>query len=357
MELFIRRPRKAFLIFTIISIIVCYAYIKVYLIDYREESMKRISTSINNQSHPTEEQHNVWLIFTKVYVGSPLTYKFESLLANLMMISSVPLNLNIIVDNSSEAIAENVISKQIQKSNKNISYNFYHITESAKHIEDIVSIMSNFFSKPGSYYNDVLFYISLGLHRIAPANQKYAILLDCDIYFKKDIDLLFKQFEKFKDTALFGIAPELSPVYRHVMRSYRKKHLNTTFGDYYHWNDSADPNIIHSRGFQGYNSGVLLLKLDAIRNSDEYKSILNKSKLDKLTKKYNFKQGHLGDQDFYTLIGCEYPHLIQTIHCGFNRQLCTWWRDNGYSDVFHHYARCDHEVVILHGNCNTEIPK
>lgn len=68
-------------------------------------------------------------------------------------------------------------------------------------------------------------------------------------------------------------------------------------------------------------------------------------------------RGHLGDQDFYTLVGYEHPHLIQTLNCGFNRQLCTWWRDHGYSSIFADYFKCNHDVVVLHGNCNTRIPK
>lgn len=112
----------------------------------------------------------------------------------------------------------------------------------------------------------------------------------------------------------------------------------------------------HPRGFQGYNSGVVLFNLDAIRNSQEYSRILQNDTVQSLTTKYKFR-GHLGDQDFYTLMGFEYSHLIQTLHCGFNRQLCIWWKDHGYNDVFDKYFKCNHSIVILHGNCNTKIPK
>ncbi|KAL3281059.1 hypothetical protein HHI36_004283 [Cryptolaemus montrouzieri] len=274
-----------------------------------------------------------------------------------MNVSSVPLSFNIIVDETSRSLAEDIIVKQMEKFNKSIIFNFYDIDYCAKLVDDIVGVMSKFFSKPGSYYSDVLFFISLGLHRIAPKTQKRAILLDCDLYFKEDVALIFDEFKKFKSTALFGLAPELSPVYRHVLRHYRAKHNTTTFGDYYHWNKTRAPNAPHSNGFQGYNSGVVLFNLEAIRNSEEFTLLLIKESLENLTEKYDFKQGHLGDQDFYTLIGCEYPHLIQTLNCGFNRQLCEWWKNNGYRDVFHLYAHCNQKIVIVHGNCNTEIPK
>ncbi|XP_044752797.1 xyloside xylosyltransferase 1 isoform X2 [Coccinella septempunctata] len=194
MQVIVRRPHKVFLILTGILVIFYYVYTNASVINNRRERLEK-----ENSTSPDyiNEEYNVWLIFTKVYNGSPLTYKFKELLDNLMTISTVPLNFNIIVDNSSQRMAENFILKQMSKSDKNISYTFYNIISSAKLVEDIVDVMSNFFSKPGSYYNDVLFYISLGLHRIAPASQKYAILLDCDIYFKKDITLLFDQFKRF----------------------------------------------------------------------------------------------------------------------------------------------------------------
>lgn len=216
--------------------------------------------------------------------------------------------------------------------------------------------MNEFKFFPGTYYSGALFYISLGLYRIAPKTQQRAILLDCDLYFKKDVLLLFKQFENFKIGALFGLAPELTPVYRHILHSYKLKH-KSTFGEYYTnkitWNTTTQN---HPYGFQGYNSGVVLLDLQAIRKSKEFLHVISNETVRNLTEKYKFR-GHLGDQDFYTLIGYEYPNLIQTINCGFNRQLCTWWRDHGYSNIFDQYFTCNHSIVVLHGNCNTKIPK
>lgn len=49
----------------------------------------------------------------------------------------------------------------------------------------------------GTYYSDALFYLSMGLHRIAPETQKRAIMLDCDLFFKKDIVFLLKEFEGY----------------------------------------------------------------------------------------------------------------------------------------------------------------
>ena len=50
-------------------------------------------------------------------------------------------------------------------------------------------------------------------------------------------------------------------------------------------------------------------------------------------------------------------HVGHVLDCTWNRQLCTWWRDHGYSDVFDAYFRCEGHVKIYHGNCNTPIPE
>ncbi|CAG9859498.1 unnamed protein product [Phyllotreta striolata] len=312
----------------------------------------RFLPSINSKK---SKEYNVWLIFTKVTNVSTLSYKFRDLLHNLLNVSSVPLKFNIIVDKVSQTIAENQITEVLLYGRKSLVYSFYDIEDCAKKIQDIVEVMTpHFSSKPGTYYSDALFYISLGLYRIAPLNQHYAILLDCDLYFKKDISLLFDEFAKFKSSALFGLAPELTPVYRHILHAYKSKH-NTTFGEFYHDGGNSS-NQSHPNGFQGYNTGVVLINLGAQRKSLEFPKVVSNESVQAMTTKYRFR-GHLGDQDFYTLMGYEYPHLIQTLHCGFNRQLCTWWRDHGYSGIFSDYFKCSHDVIVLHGNCNTRIPK
>ncbi|CAG9813914.1 unnamed protein product [Phaedon cochleariae] len=340
-------------------LLVYYAFLTQDSINHRKHLRRIVRKDTQNigvlTSFPRKtKEYNIWLVFTKVTNVSTLSYKFRDLIHNLLNVSSVPLKFNIIVDKVSQGIAENQIA-DVLYGNKTIVYSFYDIEESAKKIQDIVEVMTpHFSSKPGTYYSDALFYISLGLYRIAPQNQDFAILLDCDLYFKKDIALLFNQFSNFKPSALFGLAPELTPVYRHILHMYKAKH-NTTFGDFYH-----DSNIlsksIHPRGFQGYNSGVVLINLRAQRNSTEFLEIISNSTVQRMTAKYRFR-GHLGDQDFYTLVGNEYPHLIQTINCKFNRQLCTWWRDHGYSNIFENYFKCNGDIVVLHGNCNTRIPK
>ena len=110
-------------------------------------------------------------------------------------------------------------------------------------------------------------------------------------------------------------------------------------------------------GLTGFNSGVLLLDLDQMRKSKLYNSLITADAVKSLSEEFHFK-GHLGDQDFFTLLNMKYEKLFHVLPCEWNRQLCRWWeKHGGYNDVFHLYFNCDAPVKIYHGNCNTPIPQ
>ena len=156
---------------------------------------------------------------------------------------------------------------------------YYNVHKSAKELEDIVTVMSpRFSSKPGTYYSDALFFLSLGLHKIASEDQDLAVMIDADTKFRKDIKELFKEFDNFGDKALFGLAPELTPVYRHVLYIYRNKNPKTTFGE---------PGYLG--GFPGYNSGVVLFHLKRLRESLEWDQIVSRDSVEHFVEKYEFK--------------------------------------------------------------------
>ncbi|XP_054338800.1 xyloside xylosyltransferase 1 isoform X3 [Pongo pygmaeus] len=170
------------------------------------------------------------------------------------------------------------------------------------------------------------------------------IQLDLDLKFKTNIRELFEEFDSFLPGAIIGIAREMQPVYRHTFWQFRHENPQTRVG-------GPPP-----EGLPGFNSGVMLLNLEAMRQSPLYSRLLEPAQVQQLADKYHFR-GHLGDQDFFTMIGMEHPKLFHVLDCTWNRQLCTWWRDHGYSDVFEAYFRCEGHVKIYHGNCNTPIPE
>lgn len=174
----------------------------------------------------------------------------------------------------------------------------------------------------------------------------------------------------------------MTPVYRHILYKYRGKNPNTNFGNPYYenlnsitttknkfYNKQKKSLIINNKkhnkkqlqqeeqhGYPGLNSGVILMDFIKIKQSKLYEEYLKDINVNYITKKYSFK-GHLGDQDYYTLLGYEFPNLIYRLDCIWNRQLCTWWKENGYSDIFDTYFHCDGNIKIYHGNCNTRIPE
>ncbi|XP_014206766.1 xyloside xylosyltransferase 1 isoform X2 [Copidosoma floridanum] len=301
-------------------------------------------------AEPSRPSYDLWCIFTKVTSNTAMRRKFrvflESLLRHATPSPGAGIVLHVITDDDSRPVAEKVVQYCELVTKKSLKVQYYDVKKSAGTIEDTVSVMSpHFSSKPGTYYSDALFFLSLGLHRIAPSEQDLAVMVDADTKFRVDARLIFQEFDRFGESALFGLAPELSPVYRHVLYTYRRKHPKTMFGE---------PHYLG--GFPGYNSGVILVHLKRLRESLEYDQIVGRDSVEHMVEKYEFK-GHLGDQDFYTLLGMERPEFIHTIDCGWNRQLCTWWRDRGYADVFANYSRCDSETKLWHGNRNTPIPE
>ena len=212
-------------------------------------------------------------------------------------------------------------------------------------LHDVVKEMQpHFSSKPGHYYSDALFFLSIAIHRVLPEKIHKVIMLDADLKFNADIKLLYQQFSKFKPSNIMGIARENQPVYRHTFSLYRSKYPGTRVGD-------PPPN-----GLTGFNSGVLLLDLDRMKKSELYNSIINNPESVKnLMEKYHFK-GHLGDQDLFTLLSMEHEELFYVLPCGWNRQLCKWWEDKGYQQVFQSYFACQGHISIYHGNCDTKIP-
>ncbi|XP_005419143.1 xyloside xylosyltransferase 1 [Geospiza fortis] len=221
----------------------------------------------------------------------------------------------------------------------------HDVNELTEKLFPIVEAMQKHFSAgSGTYYSDSIFFLSVAMHRIMPKEITRIIQVDLDLKYKTNIRDLFDEFDNFPEGAVIGIAREMQPVYRHTFWQYRRENPQTKVGE-------PPPD-----GLPGFNSGVLLLNLEAMRQSKLYNQLLEPTMVQKLTEKYHFK-GHLGDQDFFTMVGMEHPELFHVLDCTWNRQLCTWWRDHGYSDVFDQYFQCEGEVRIYHGNCNTPIPE
>ena len=334
-----------------------------------------LGSGIGTSSTTSSSDYNIFVIYTKE--NYQLHVKFELFIKSLLKFanSGVLLHLHVLTDETSGHSVDQILEAEVRRYRRSIVYSLYNMRLCAEEVVDIVNTMTPYFSStPKSYYSDSLFFLSLGLHRIADESMERAILLDCDIVFRTDVRLLFNEFDRFSPDHLYGLAPELTPVYRHILYRYRANYPNTDFGSPFYMSPSEMHNMVsdesqhsphklrksdrHSlrHGYPGLNSGVVLLHLKRIRKSQIYHQQLHDTEVRKLTSKYMFK-GHLGDQDFFTLLGYEFPNLIYRLDCVWNRQLCTWWKDHGYSDVFDKYFTCKGRIKMYHGNCNARVPE
>lgn len=299
--------------------------------------------------HGSGDQHyHALMMFTKVDKSRSLQDKFRVAMLSMVkhgdFMEGEVLVLHFVSDPASKELGEKMLQEFLLDATFKYEVLFHDVVDLTHKLFPIVEAMQKYFSAgSGAYYSDAIFFLSVAMHQIMPESLTRIVQLDLDLKYRTNIRDLFKEFDRFPPGAVIGITREMQPVYRHTFWQYRKENPRTRVGD-------PPP-----EGLPGFNSGVMLLDLGAMRESALYNQLLKPSNVAKLADQYRFR-GHLGDQDFFTMIGMEHPELFYPLACGWNRQLCTWWRDHGYGDVFQMYYRCEGLVYIYHGNCNSPIP-
>ncbi|XP_040926603.1 xyloside xylosyltransferase 1 isoform X2 [Betta splendens] len=295
-----------------------------------------------------DQRYHALMMFTKVDRSRSLQDKFKvamlSMVRHAHFLEGEVLVLHFVSDQASKELGERMLRDFLIDATFKYEVLFHDVAALTQKLFPIVEAMQKHFSAgSGAYYSDAIFFLSVAMHHIMPEGLTRIVQLDLDLKYRTNIRDLFQEFDRFPPGAVIGITREMQPVYRHTFWQYRKENPKTRVGE-----PSPD-------GLPGFNSGVMLLDLAAMRASVLYNQLLEPSNVAKLADQYRFR-GHLGDQDFFTMIGMEHPDLFHSLACGWNRQLCTWWRDHGYGDVFQLYYRCDGPVYIYHGNCNSPIP-
>uniref|UniRef100_A0A3Q0S210 Xyloside xylosyltransferase 1 n=1 Tax=Amphilophus citrinellus TaxID=61819 RepID=A0A3Q0S210_AMPCI len=293
------------------------------------------------------QHYHVLMMFTKVDKSRSLQDKFRvamlSMVKHGQFLEGEVLVLHFVSDQASQELGKKMLQEFVLDAPFKYEVVFHDVVALTQKLFPIVEAMQKYFSAgSGAYYSDAIFFLSVAMHHIMP-ELTHIVQLDLDLKYRTNIRDLFQEFDRFPPGAVIGIAREMQPVY-HTFWQYRKENPETKVGE-------PPPD-----GLPGFNSGVMLLDLRAMRASALYNKLLEPSNVAKLADQYRFR-GHLGDQDFFSMIGMEHPELFYSLACGWNRQLCTWWRDHGYGDIFQLYYRCDGPVYIYHGNCNTPIPE
>ncbi|XP_076583240.1 xyloside xylosyltransferase 1 [Chaetodon auriga] len=295
-----------------------------------------------------DHRYHALMMFTKVDKSRSLQDKFRMAMLSMVkhgrFLEGEVLVLHFVSDQASKELGERMLQEFLLDATFKYEVLFHDVAALTQKLFPIVEAMQKHFSAgSGAYYSDAIFFLSVAMHHIMPESLTRIVQLDLDLKYRTNIRDLFQEFDQFPPGAVIGITREMQPVYRHTFWQYRKENPQTKVGE-------PPPD-----GLPGFNSGVMLLDLGAMRASALYNQLLEPSNVAKLADQYRFR-GHLGDQDFFTMIGMEHPELFYSLACGWNRQLCTWWRDHGYGDVFQLYYRCSGPVYIYHGNCNSPIP-
>ncbi|XP_056460481.1 xyloside xylosyltransferase 1 [Gadus macrocephalus] len=296
----------------------------------------------------SDPHFHVLMMFTKIDKSRSLQEKFRVAMLSMVkhgdFLEEEVLVLHFVSDQASQELGQRMLQEVLLDATFQYEVVFHDVVDLTHKLFPIVEAMQKHFSAgSGAYYSDAIFFLSVAMHHIMPQSLSRIVQVDLDLKYRTNIRDLFKQFDHFPPGAVLGITREMQPVYRHTFWQYRKENPKTKVGE-------PPPD-----GLPGFNSGVMLLDLKAMRASALYNQLLEPGNVAKLADQYRFR-GHLGDQDFFSMIGMEHPQLFYALACGWNRQLCTWWREHGYGDVFQLYYRCDGPVYIFHGNCNTAIP-
>ncbi|KAK6320468.1 hypothetical protein J4Q44_G00095750 [Coregonus suidteri] len=301
-----------------------------------------------DSGHEVSQYYHALMMFTKVDKSRSLQEKFRVAMLSMakygLFLDEEVLVLHFVSDEASRELGERMLPELLLVGTFQYEVVFHDVAVLSQKLFPIVEAMQKHFSAgSGAYYSDAIFFLSVAMHHIMPTDLQRIVQLDLDLKYRSNIRELFLEFDRFPPGAVIGIAREMQPVYRHTFWQYRKENPQSRVGE-------PPPD-----GLPGFNSGVMLLDLEAMRTSALYNQLLEPRNVAQLADQYRFR-GHLGDQDFFSMIGMEHPGLFHQLACGWNRQLCTWWREHGYGDVFQLYYRCEGPVYIYHGNCNTPIP-
>ncbi|XP_022244275.1 xyloside xylosyltransferase 1-like [Limulus polyphemus] len=284
---------------------------------------------------------NVAFTANNAYNNIKIIRRMQLCLRSLLRLTNSPIHFHAILDVASVKRVARTLKKIAYGTKRPFKVSYLDVDVISKNHQDIIKVMRKyFFTKNVTRYNDNIFFISEIFHRVF--HFKKLIFIDLDLRFEADILDLYLHFEKFHKSQIMAIANDLQPQYRVDFEEYRRIHPGTDVG-------SARP------GKQGFNTGVVLFHLERMRKSSLYNSLLKEDLIEALCFKYKFK-GYLGHQDFFTLIGMEYPELYYTLDCTWNRQLDTAWLKTVNATIFEPYHICPGTVKIYHGNGDTFIP-
>ena len=146
------------------------------------------------------------------------------------------------------------------------------------------------------------------LFLVLPKRVSLALVLDTnDLVPLRSFDALLGEADQMRRKgALLGLGLEQSRFYAG---------LGTLFGG-----SSTNESTAMAPGLRGYNGGVQLHDLDAMRASPAWLAILDAAQAGRLFPRI----GYSGDQSLFNGLVSLFPHFFHTLSCGWNRQTASW---------------------------------
>ncbi|XP_071965746.1 xylosyl- and glucuronyltransferase LARGE1-like [Antedon mediterranea] len=149
---------------------------------------------------------------------------------------------------------------------------------------------------PNKHYSGIFGLMKLVFMKILPKDLEKVIVLDTDITFARDIAELWQLFRHLTSPKLFGLVENQSDWY-----------LGTIWKKHNPWPALG----------RGYNTGLILLALDRLRQIDWMKMwrlIAEKELMSLLSTS-------LADQDIFNAVIKNHPHIVYNLPCSWNVQL------------------------------------
>ena len=186
-------------------------------------------------------------------------------------------------------------------------------------------------------YTADLFYMAPIYHLAFTSLSSLIVIDSTDLDFHQDIATLHRQMMEVTKSKIIGIGLDLSPNYYVQLAEYRKLHPGSRLG--------------YAGRLQGFNTGVVLYNLVAMRQSTLYNSYLTQNMVHKVAKQFMYTFT-LAEQDWFTNLGFIHPHLFYILPCKFNRQTSIQFLRPPWEDIFEYYHSCEpkSQVAIFHSN-------
>ena len=122
------------------------------------------------------------------------------------------------------------------------------------HFKVFYDLITKSYPKLCFRYKYDMFYLSPFYHLVFPLTR--LIVMDTDTELKFAVELLHDQFSRFTREQMISLAKDLTPFYASQLAFYKEANPNTTLGE---------PGTM-----QGVNTGVMLLRLDRMRQSHRF---------------------------------------------------------------------------------------